>query len=431
MNEASSSTSASPGTASGASVNQAHSGESAGETSGGGSSNGEPPSGHSPSGNHGPHGSAHSRTEQSGPAKGRYTKQEQEPASTEVTEVAPGVLRMQLPVHMPGLGHVNCYALCDASGVTLVDPGLPGEASWDALMNRLKQADIPLKRVHTTIVTHSHPDHYGGSHQLREETGTELVAHSAFVASRAADFANDEIDMDLLELDPDELVELWKNKLADLGTTPWGTPRQPPPDEAIRLWITTDNHRSASKFRVPTPTVNVSHGTVLKLADRDWFAVHTPGHTVDHLCLWDPTEGVLLSGDHVLPTITPHIAGSTEIADPLAAFFDSLSLVGDFEGLSVCLPAHGHPFTGLKARTEAIHRHHIERLDILRAAGPNLVNAPVEAYMKVLFSPRAWGDMAASETFAHLEHLRVIGEAKSHRDSSGLLRFQVGADAFR
>ena len=42
-----------------------------------------------------------------------YTKQEQEPASEEVTEVADGVLRMQLPISLPGLGHVNCYALVD------------------------------------------------------------------------------------------------------------------------------------------------------------------------------------------------------------------------------------------------------------------------------------------------------------------------------
>ncbi|MCY4664500.1 MAG: hypothetical protein OXC00_07540, partial [Acidimicrobiaceae bacterium] len=61
-----------------------------------------------------------------------YTKQEQEPASPEVTEVASGVLRLQLPISMPGLGHVNCYALTDSDGVALVDPGLPGEESWAA-----------------------------------------------------------------------------------------------------------------------------------------------------------------------------------------------------------------------------------------------------------------------------------------------------------
>ena len=354
-----------------------------------------------------------------------YTKQEQEPASPEVTEVASGVLRLQLPISMPGLGHVNCYALIDSDGVALVDPGLPGEESWAALGDRLRQAGIPLRRVHTTIVTHSHPDHYGGSHQLREETGAELLAHAAFTSSPAADDANADIDLELLELDPDALVELWKGKLQERGHTPWGTRREPPPDEAIRLFIQTDLAGRAPRFRVPEPTIRVADGEAVRLAGRDWFAVHTPGHTTDHLCLWDPTEGVLLSGDHVLPTITPHIAGSTDIDDPLAAFFKSLERVGAFEGVNLCLPAHGHPFTDLRGRTSSIRRHHGERLDRLRAAASELGNAPVEAYMKELFSERAWGDMAASETFAHLEHLRVIGEADSSRDPDGLLRYRL------
>ena len=55
-------------------------------------------------------------------------RQEKQPASTEVTEVAPDILRMQLPISLPGLGHVNTYALCDDRGVAVVDPGLPGKA---------------------------------------------------------------------------------------------------------------------------------------------------------------------------------------------------------------------------------------------------------------------------------------------------------------
>ncbi len=356
-----------------------------------------------------------------------YTKQEQEPASSEVTEVAPGVLRMQLPVSMPGLGHVNCYALVDSDGAALVDPGLPGEESWSALVDRLDQAGIPLRRVHTTVVTHSHPDHYGGSHQLREVTGAELLTHAAFTASPAADDANADIDLELLELDPEALVDLWKAKLADRGSTPWGTRREPPPDEAIRLFIQSNVAGQVPRFRVPEPTIRVADRDPVRLAGRDWFAVHTPGHTIDHLCLWDPTEGVLLSGDHVLPTITPHIAGSTDLDDPLAAFFESLARVGAFEGVKVCLPAHGHPFTDLRGRTDSIRRHHVERLDILRSAAAALGDAPVEAYMRELFSERAWGDMAASETFAHLEHLRVIGEIESSRDGDGLLYYRVKA----
>jgi hypothetical protein len=31
--------------------------------------------------------------------------------------------------------------------------------------------------------------------------------------------------------------------------------------------------------------------------------------------------------------------------------------------------------------------------------------------MQVLFQERSWGSMAESETYAHLEHLRLTGEA--------------------
>ena len=47
---------------------------------------------------------------------------------------------MQLPIDMPGLGHVNCYALEDERGIAIVDPGLPGEESWTHLVDRLDRS---------------------------------------------------------------------------------------------------------------------------------------------------------------------------------------------------------------------------------------------------------------------------------------------------
>jgi glyoxylase-like metal-dependent hydrolase (beta-lactamase superfamily II) len=351
-----------------------------------------------------------------------YRKQEQEPASDEVIEVAPGVLRMQLPITMPGLGHVNTYALEDERGFVLVDPGLPGAESWDMLMRRLKAAGIPLDRVHTTIVTHSHPDHFGGADQLHEEAGAEVLTHESFQSLVVK--ANDDMDMDLLDADEDELLELWKNRFRSFGPTPWGTTREPPPDEAIRRWIVM-GEGGHKRFRGPEPTIRVTDGEAVRLAGRDWFAVHTPGHTTDHLCLYDPEEGVLLAGDHVLPTITPHIAGSNDVEDPLATFFSSLEKVAGLEGLTCALPAHGHPFSDLRARCTDIRHHHDERLQLLRDAAADHVDAPVQAWMKVLFKERSWGEMAASETYAHLEHLRVTGDATSRRDEDGLQRYDL------
>ena len=96
----------------------------------------------------------------------RPRKQEQLPASDEVTEVAPGILRTQLPIDMPGLGHVNCYVMEDERGIAVVDPGLPGDAAWDALVDRIRRAGHATGDVHTVVITHSHFDHFGGATQI-------------------------------------------------------------------------------------------------------------------------------------------------------------------------------------------------------------------------------------------------------------------------
>jgi glyoxylase-like metal-dependent hydrolase (beta-lactamase superfamily II) len=185
--------------------------------------------------------------------------------------------------------------------------------------------------------------------------------------------------------------------------------------------------RAASRsrrFAPPTPTVRVRNGEVLKLAGREWFAVHTPGHTIDHLCLHDPESGLLLSGDHVLPTITPHISGIGTGRDPLALFLDSLDTVGDLD-VKMVLPAHGHPFADLRGRVAAIKGHHEERLQKLREVGAALGPTSVVGFSQHLFRRERWGSMAESETYAHLEHLRIAGAA-TRREHDGELVYEIG-----
>jgi len=108
----------------------------------------------------------------------RPLKSEQLQATDEIVEVAPGILRTQLPANITGLGHVNMYVLEDERGVAVVDPGLPTKESWAALTDRLATIGVPMKRVHSIIVTHSHPDHYGGAARLQNESGAVYSAPS-------------------------------------------------------------------------------------------------------------------------------------------------------------------------------------------------------------------------------------------------------------
>src|SRR5947207_6792566 len=281
--------------------------------------------------------------------RARPPRQEQEPASAEVTEVAPSVLRMQLPIWMPGLGHVNMYGLVDDRGIADVDPGLPAHQSWEALKQRLKAAGYRVNDIHTVVVTHSHPDHFGGAGRIAREAGAKLITHHAFstwtvkgpspqralsegearrvehdaaLYAQSVDVHPDEIptitDPDVVHDDTDE-TEATSSPWG--ATTPWGTVNEGPPRK--RRWMI---KAMRLLFSPPEPTDRVHHGERLRLGGREWFVVHTPGHTVDHLCLWDPESGTLLTGDHVLPSITPHVSGVRK-ADSLKSYLATLDLV--------------------------------------------------------------------------------------------------------
>jgi glyoxylase-like metal-dependent hydrolase (beta-lactamase superfamily II) len=350
-------------------------------------------------------------------------KQEQEQASTTVTEVAPGVLRMQLPIQMPGLGHVNMYGLLDDRGAAIVDPGLPGPSSWKAVLTRLAAAEIPLARVHTVVVTHSHPDHFGSAGRLAKEAGADLVTHQAFQTwmsrpHRCTDASHDHGEGEPCDDDQEAPVSPWSRP------TPWGTAFYKPPLKR-RIQMTVGRRFLRRMFSPPEPTRRVADGEVIRLAGREWFARHTPGHTVDHLCLHDPEEGVLLTGDHVLPTITPHISGITSGDDPLSDYLASLDAVAALDDVSRVLPAHGHPFDDLGGRVKEIKEHHDERMRQLEAAGRELGWASVPALSQRIFKKRSWGSMAESETYAHLEHLRLAGRAE-RRGEAGSLEYLIG-----
>ncbi|MGB6057001.1 MAG: MBL fold metallo-hydrolase [Microthrixaceae bacterium] len=370
-------------------------------------------------------------------------KQEQLAPTDEATEVAPGVLRVQLPIALPGLGHVNCYVIEDEGGATIVDPGLPGPDSHKALVDRLKRCGVPVERVHSVLVTHSHPDHFGGAGRLHAQSGCDVVAHEAFITP--FDKTREVFDDDLLVLDDVTMdsdvrsgasgtnfglrdLLFGDGPMPDLPpqSTPWG-------EDGFQLTELEVTHMRAwddmSKKGLLslTPTVRVADEQVIKLGRGEWQVIHTPGHTGDHICLFDPVNGTLLSGDHVLPTITPHISGMTPQADSLAEYFGALQRVAQIEGVTTVLPAHGLPFADLPGRVNEIIEHHHERLELLTQIALELEDAPVREFSRRLFRERSWGPMAESETYAHLEHMRLQGKLKCTRDDSGRLSYRPSA----
>lgn len=353
------------------------------------------------------------------------TKSEKRQPDDSAEEVAPGILRIMLPIDLPGLGHVNCYVLQDDRGLALVDPGLADGVSHQVLTERLALVGLDVRRVHTVVVTHSHFDHYGGIarlHVLDTIHPIEVIGYHGFGSGWRGSY--DEI---LENEDSGSLVERTDAEVAVLAKqlvrpTPWGRMTDPFPTDLLTQWAAGID--VVSVLRPPDITRSVVDGEVIGLGGSDWIVLHTPGHADDHLCLWNEDSGVLFSGDHVLPTITPHISGLSDHEDPLQVFFESLERIEALEQATIVLPAHGDPFVDAADRSRSIREHHEGRLDRLRDIGAEIGEQPVDGYMKLLFRERSWGNMAASETYAHLEWLRLHGGA-SRNEANGELKYKL------
>lgn len=332
---------------------------------------------------------------------------------------------MQLPIHFTGLGHVNMYGLVDARGLAVVDPGMPGMRSWKVLVTALRRAGFRVRDVHAVVVTHSHPDHFGGARRLAWESGAGVVTHEAFsvpwlgaadadiAVSDDGDLASDDdaVGDSATVADHDDPNISGRTSVDPSGIqVPWRAPGdllRPPELRHLPRPMQQLAWRAGRRFlQPPVPTTRLRDGAPIRLAGHDWFAVHTPGHTADHLCLYDPEQRVLLAGDHVLPTITPHVSGIDCGRDPLRRYLMALDRVARLD-VGLVLPAHGQPFGDLAERVRQIANHHDQRLEQLLAVGASIGPATVEHFSHELFAPGQRGLLAQSEVFAHLEHLRL------------------------
>ena len=322
-----------------------------------------------------------------------------------VEEVRPGLWSIPVPWPRSGLRYTLSYLVNGRGGPALIDTGWPTEEAWTALTDAIKQTGHDIAELRHVLVTHAHADHLGMAGRVREASGALVGMHPAESATL------------LHRVEP----QAWRERLSG-----WLRARGAPDSEAAEI---TEQMAGAVGFhaRLARSDFDVEHGSLPLGAGTALRAVWTPGHTPGHLCFYDEQREVLLTGDHVLPRITPHIGlppGAD--GDPLGDYQASLRALARYSPAEV-LPAHEYRFADLGARLDELLRHHRTRLAEIEhavAARPGLSTWTVSA---ALTWSRGWEQTvgpsrqsAVSETWAHLLHLqgrqRVINYGKN-RDS--------------
>jgi glyoxylase-like metal-dependent hydrolase (beta-lactamase superfamily II) len=171
----------------------------------------------------------------------------------------------------------------------------------------------------------------------------------------------------------------------------------------------------------------IEHGDLIDAPGLRLRAVWTPGHTPGHLCFHDETHDLLLTGDHILPRITPNVSSYNLTDNPLEDYLESLVRLRGLEPREV-LPAHEYRFTGLDSRLDFLAEHHAERLAETSTvlAGDCAEGATAWQVAQGITWSRPWAKLesfqrqaAIGEVLSHLRHLQARGLA-SESDIDGI-----------
>ena len=325
-------------------------------------------------------------------------------------EPAPGVFRIVLPLPFPGLDRVNAYVLRAGDEVVVIDAGLyfPDEEhdhGWDHMVAALATCDVRPEDVTRLILTHTHIDHYGMAGRLKEASGCEVWMHR-----------DGDSELDILR-EPARYAEELRQTYADHGV---------PESELDELTQFEDWTRFVHS--VIGADRWLEGGEEFHVGERSWTSIYTPGHSRSHLCFWSADEKLLVSGDHLLPTITPHIDFRRGEEDPLGEFLDSLEVVEKLDA-QIVLPGHGSPFAEGSERARVTVRHHERRLGAIvqvvrrQACSASTITEEIFGGALLNFEKR----LALGEALAHLAYLRKRGEIERFRDDDGTLLYKKAA----
>ena len=314
--------------------------------------------------------------------------------SPPVERVRPDLWSVPVPIPDSPLRYTLTYLIAAGGGLVVVDPGWDTEAGWQALTGGLTAAGASPADVTGIVVTHVHPDHHGLSARLREACGAWVAMHPAEADSLLAFQGQDS------GFRRDDLA--W---LRGCGV---------PGDVAAGLAVTGDT--MAAVLAMAKPDVLLGHGDLVPLPGRRLRAVWTPGHTPGHLCLHEESGDLLLTGDHVLPRISPNIGLQPHVGEPpLAAYLRSLEQVAAYD-TAEALPAHEYRFHGLADRVRILLAHHERRCDEVAAIVARLGPATVWQVTQEMSWSRGWAAVtgfmrraAIAEAGAHLRHLADAG----------------------
>lgn len=311
-----------------------------------------------------------------------------------IIEVLPNLFKMEIPLPGNPLKTLNSYVVMGKTRHLIIDTGFNRPECLEAMTSSLKHLNVSLAQC-DFFLTHMHADHTGLVSTLAAES-------SRIYCSRT----------DGRFLDPSHFSEHWQRMSRLLFSHGF-------PPEELKLAIAKHPANQYSIKKALELTF-INDGDVLEINGYSFTCIFTPGHTPGHVCLYEPTQQVLISGDHILDDITPNITLWPKMNDSLFTYLRNLEKTSRL-AVKLVLPGHRRLIHNLQDRIEELKQHHRRRLQVILDI---LKNKTLTSYQTASQMP--W-DLSYSsfEQFPAAQKYFATGEAASHLEylyQSGVIR---------
>jgi glyoxylase-like metal-dependent hydrolase (beta-lactamase superfamily II) len=319
-----------------------------------------------------------------------------------IEEVAQSLYRVELPLPHNPLQSINSYFLKSPERNLIIDSGMNVPECRETLLQSIRKIDLDLNKT-DFFITHFHVDHLELSTFIAPETST-------------------------LYLNPVESIlinnpngwQVFHGFYLSYGF----------PENELRKME--DNHltKGYQSGQYRTNFTQITEATVLKYGNYTFQCINTPGHSPGHVCLYEPAQKILVSGDHILFDITPNITGWPHTENVLQEYLANLDKVYPLD-VKLVLPGHRNIMNNHRNRISVLQKHHRERaneiLDTLDSQSRNAYEiAPLVSWDVTYKSweqfPVPQKFFAVGEVIAHLKYLEGEGTIKSFKQD-GIIRF--------